>query len=156
MTKYNDKDVAILNVLKDAGKPLILAEIQSAMGVKIAVASIMKLVNGGFVAVAGKRVVDRKIKHSKIKTYKFVTDSIPNEKLTETETAIVAAAAKLDKPFTIADLSTAMGKTLKSGNVVGLLKKGNIAATGETVTVITDGTAEVNDYVYVKDITASN
>lgn len=134
---WNDAAKAIVKTLADSDKPLTLAEINSISGVEVLPGNITGLVKKGVILNVGKTVVAMPSKR-KVSLYTFVTaepqTNPANGKIcnyTETETAILAAIKDADEPMTLAQISEAMGRTLISGNINGLVTKGNIAIAGE-------------------------
>ena len=134
---WNEAAKAIVKTLADSDKPLTLAEINSISGVEILPGNITGLVKKGVILNVGKTVVAVPSKR-KVSTYAFVTaepqTNPANGKIcnyTETETAILATMKDADEPMTLAQISEAMGRTLISGNINGLVTKGNVAIAGE-------------------------
>ena len=52
--KFNEKDRAILEVLKNSSKPMTNKEISAALGTPVAADTLTSCVNKGIIAVAGK------------------------------------------------------------------------------------------------------
>ena len=136
-TTWNDAAKAIVKTLADSDKPLTLAEINAVSGVEVLPGNITGLVKKGVIINVGKTVIAVPSKR-KVSLYAFVTaepqTNPANGKIcnyTETETAILAAIKDADEPMTLAQISEVMGRTLISGNINGLVTKGNIAIAGE-------------------------
>lgn len=134
---WNDAAKAIVKTLADSERPLTLAEINSISGVEVLPGNITGLVKKGVILNVGSISVSVPSKR-KANTYVFVTaepqTSPATGKIcnyTETESAILAAIKDADEPMTLAQISEAMGRTLISGNINGLVTKGNIAIAGE-------------------------
>ena len=134
---WNDAAKAIVKTLADSDKPLTLAEINAISGVEILPGNITGLVKKGVILNVGKTVIATPSKR-KVSTYAFVTaepqTNPANGKIcnyTETETAILATMKDADEPMTLAQISEAMGRALISGNINGLVTKGNVAVAGE-------------------------
>lgn len=134
---WNDAAKAIVKTLADSDRPLTLAEINSISGVEVLPGNITGLVKKGVILNVGKTVVAVPSKR-KVSTYAFVTaepqTNPANGKIcnyTDTESAILAAIKDTDEPMTLAQISEAMGRTLISGNINGLVTKGNVAIAGE-------------------------
>ena len=134
---WNDAAKAIVKILADSDKPLTLAEINAISGVEILPGNITGLVKKGVILNVGKTdaLVPSK---RKVSLYAFVTaepqTNPANGKIcnyTETERAILATIKDSDAPMTLAQISEAMGRTLISGNINGLVTKGNVAVAGE-------------------------
>lgn len=72
----------------------------------------------------------------------------------ETERKIVEALASADGAMTLAEISEKIKVELKSGNIVALMKKGNVASDGERVIVCETCGAKrkVKEYSFVKAI----
>ena len=136
-TTWNDAAKAIVKTLADSDRPLTLAEINAVSGVEILPGNIKGLVKKGVILNVGKTVIAVPSKR-KVSLYAFVTaepqTNPANGKIcnyTETETAILATIKDADEPMTLAQISEVMGRTLISGNINGLVTKGNIAIAGE-------------------------
>ena len=134
---WNDAAKAIVKTLAESDKPLTLAEINAISGVEILPGNITGLIKKGVILNVGKTdaLVPSK---RKVSLYAFVTaepqTNPANGKIcnyTETETAILATIKDADEPMTLAQISEAMGRTLISGNINGLVTKGNVAVAGE-------------------------
>lgn len=134
---WNDAAKTIVKTLADSDKPLTLAEINAVSGVEILPGNITGLIKKGVILNVGKTdaLVPSK---RKVSLYAFVTaepqTNPANGKIcnyTETETAILATIKDADAPMTLAQISEAMGRTLISGNINGLVTKGNVAIAGE-------------------------
>ena len=134
---WNDAAKAIVKTLADSDKPLTLAEINAISGVEILPGNITGLVKKGVILNVGKTdaVVPSK---RKVSLYAFVTaepqTSPATGKIcnyTETESAILATMKNANELMTLAQISEAMGRTLISGNINGLVTKGNVAIAGE-------------------------
>lgn len=134
---WNDAAKAIVKTLADSDKPLTLAEINSISGVEILPGNITGLIKKGVILNVGKTdaLVPSK---RKVSLYAFITaepqTNPANGKIcnyTDTERAILATIKDADAPMTLAQISEAMGRTLISGNINGLVTKGNVAVAGE-------------------------
>ena len=134
---WNDAAKAIVKTLADSDKPLTLAEINTISGVEVLPGNITGLVKKGIILNVGK--VDAVVPSKrKVSLYAFVTaepqTNPANGKIcnyTETESAILATMKNADEPMTLAQISEAMGRSLISGNINGLVTKGNISIAGE-------------------------
>ena len=71
--KFNEKDRAIVEVLKNATKPMTNKEISAALGTPVAAGTLTSCVNKGIIAVAGKVEVSSSAPRE-VNTYAFVTD----------------------------------------------------------------------------------
>lgn len=134
---WNDAAKAIVKTLAESDKPLTLAEINAVSGVEILPGNITGLIKKGVILNVGKTdaLVPSK---RKVSLYAFVTaepqTNPANGKIcnyTETESAILATIKDADEPMTLAQISEAMGRTLISGNINGLVTKGNVSIAGE-------------------------
>ena len=134
---WNDAAKAIVKTLAESDKPLTLAEINAVSGVEILPGNITGLIKKGVILNVGKTdaLVPSK---RKVSLYAFVTaepqTNPANGKIcnyTDTETAILATIKDADAPMTLAQISEAMGRTLISRNINGLVTKGNVAIAGE-------------------------
>ena len=152
---YTANDRAIVEALKNASKPMTLAEINEATGLELKPGSLSAAVKKGLIA-KGNEVKVLRDSHREVSTFTFVTaDVLKNGdkayNYTDSEVKILAAAATLEGEFTLAELSDACGITLKSGNINSLVKKGNLAKAG-TRKVPCKAPAKVFTYVFVADI----
>ena len=134
---WNDAAKTIVKTLADSDKPLTLAEINAVSGLEVLPGNITGLVKKGVIINVGKTVIAVPSKR-KVSLYAFVTaepqTNPANGKIcnyTDTETAILATIKDADAPMTLAQISEAMGRTLISGNINGLVTKGNVAIAGE-------------------------
>lgn len=134
---WNDAAKVIVKTLAESDKPLTLAEINTISGVEILPGNITGLIKKGVILNVGKTdaLVPSK---RKVSLYAFVTaepqTNPANGKIcnyTDTERAILATIKDADEPMTLAQISEAMGRTLISGNINGLVTKGNVAVAGE-------------------------
>ena len=134
---WNDAAKAIVKTLAESDKPLTLAEINAISGVKVVAGNITSLVRQGVILNVGTTSVAVPSKR-KVNTYVFITaepqTNPANGKIcnyTDTERAILATIKDADAPMTLAQISEAMGRTLISGNINGLVTKGNVSMAGE-------------------------
>jgi hypothetical protein len=154
--KFNEKDYAIVKVLKEAGKAMTNKEISAALETAVAAGTLTSCVNKGIIAVAGKVEVSSPAPRQ-VNTYAFVTD----EKLktakgkektySETEMEVIATLKAADAPMSIVAISEKLDKKISAGAISGIVKVGNIAPVGKT-TVIGEKISTVNTYKFVKDI----
>ena len=154
---YTENDRAIVNALKGTDG-MTLAEI-NATGLEIKSGHIVSAMKKGLIASIGEREVTRPSTR-KVSTYNFVTaDAQVRENgkpfdYTEGESKVLAAAANIDSPFTLADLAKAMGvEKLSSGSINSLVRKGNITK-GDQVEVPAIAKSTVKVYGFVADIPA--
>ena len=162
VTTYTANDHVIVDVLKGAGHPMTLAEINAATGLApLKPGSMTAAIRKGLITKGEEIKVKRPAKRE-VSTYSFVTaDALKGGKdgkafnYTSSETNILAAAATMpkDAPFTLAELSAACGSEIKSGNINSLVKKGNLAKVG-TRKVDCETTAKVSTYVFAADVPA--
>ena len=134
---WNDAAKAIVKTLAESDKPLTLAEINAISGVKVVAGNITSLVRQGVILNVGTTSVAVPAKR-KVNTYAFITaepqTNPANGKIcnyTDTERAILATIKDADAPMTLAQIGEAMDRTLISGNINGLVTKGNVAMAGE-------------------------
>ena len=134
---WNDAAKAIVKTLAESDKPLTLAEINAISGVKVVAGNITSLVRQGVILNVGTTSVAVPAKR-KVNTYAFITaepqTNPANGKIcnyTDTERVILATIKDADAPMTLAQISEAMGRTLISGNINGLVTKGNVSMAGE-------------------------
>ena len=151
---------AIVEALKGNLDGLTIAELTAITGMEIKSGHVVSLSKRGYVEVIGEREVMRPAKR-KVATYVYVTSDVLNKEdgkpfnYTDGETAVLAAAAGFDGPFSLADLAAAMNKErMTSGSINGLVKKGNIARGENDLTIDTLAKSSVNVYGFVKDLPA--
>lgn len=156
---YSERDVAIVNALKNAPEGLTLAQLSEATGMEIKPGHITGAKRKGLIESIGEVEVIKEGKR-KVSTYNFVTADVLNKEdgkphnYTDNEKAVLTVAAGIDSPFTLADLATAMGlDKLSSGRINGLVGKGNISK-GEMVEVPCSTKSSVKVYGFVADIPA--
>lgn len=153
---YTENDRAIVSALKEAGKPMTLAEINEASGSKFVPGHIVAAMRKGLI-VKNSEIEMLKDGTRKVYTYNFVSAEVMNKpdgkpfNYTDGDKEIIAAAAKMDGPFTLDQLSEVMGRKVASGSTNSLIKKGNLAR-GEQIAVPCKVKSTVSTYVFVKDI----
>jgi hypothetical protein len=157
-TSYTANDRAIVDALRNAPEGLTLAGLCEATGLELKPGHVVSAMKKGLIASIGEVTVERPGTRE-VSTYNFVTaDVLTNGdkpfNYTDGEKEVLAAAAGIDSPFTLADLATAMNlDRLTSGRINGLVKKGNITK-GDMIEVPTTVKASAKVYGYVKDIPA--
>ena len=150
-TTYTENDRVIVKTLKDAGKPLTLAEINSIANTSIKSGSITSARNKGLIENAGTVPVNRTT-FKYVNSYEFATDITNGDvQVTDAQKEILAAAKSIKSPFTLDDLRTAMSKSIPSGTINALVQRGNFTK-GERVKVNRTVVSEVNSYVFKNDI----
>lgn len=134
---WNDAAKAVVKTLAESDKPLTLAEINAVSGVKVVAGNITGLIRQGIILNVGTVSVAVPSKR-KVYTYTLITadpqTNPANGKIcnyTDTEKAILATIKDADAPMTLAQIGEAMDRTLISGNINGLVTKGNVAIAGE-------------------------
>ena len=134
---WSDAAKAVVKTLAESDKPLTLAEINAVSGVKVVAGNITSLIRQGIILNVGTTSVAVPSKR-KVNTYTLITaepqTNPANGKIcnyTDTEKAILATIKDADAPMTLAQIGEAMDRTLISGNINGLVTKGNVAITGE-------------------------
>ena len=148
---YTENDRVIVKTLKDAGKPLTLAEINSIANTSIKSGSITAARNKGLIENAGTVPVNRTT-FKYVNSYEFATDITNGDvKVSDAQKEILAVAKTMEGPFTLDDLRTAMSKSIPSGTITALVKRGNFIK-GEPVKVNRIVVSEVNSYVLKNDI----
>ena len=148
---YTENDRVIVKTLKDAGKPLTLAEINSIANTSIKSGSITAARNKGLIENAGTVPVNRTT-FKYVNSYEFVTDITNGDvKVSDAQKEILAVAKTMKSPFTLDDLRTAMSKSIPSGTINALVQRGNFTK-GERVKVNRTVVSEVNSYVFKNDI----
>lgn len=134
---WSDAAKAVVKTLAESDKSLTLAEINAVSGVKVVAGNITSLIRQGIILNVGTTSVAVPSKR-KVNTYTLITadpqTNPANGKIcnyTDTEKAILAIIKDADAPMTLAQISEAMDRTLISGNINGLVTKGNVAIAGE-------------------------
>lgn len=151
---YTENDRAIVSALK--GGDMTLAQLREATGLDLKPGHITSAMKKGLICSSGEVEVQRPTSRE-VSTYNFVSaEAFSNGdkpfNYTDGEKEILAAAAGIDSPFTLADLAKAMGREkVYSGSINGLVKKGNISK-GEPVEVPAISKSTVKVYSFVKDI----
>ena len=155
---YNDNDRAIVSALKGTDG-MTLAELSAATGLELKPGNIRGAINKGLVEVIGERDIERDGLRN-VSTYSLITKDVMTNgegdkakpySYSETETAILAALDGAEAPMTLAELSAKVGKTLVSGNINGLVTKGNVRNDGKVkVAVKLPDTVKV--YGFLADI----
>lgn len=155
---YNDNDRAIVGALKGTDG-MTLAELSAATGLELKPGNIRGSINKGLVEVIGEKDIERDALRN-VSTYSLITaevmtngegDKAKPYSYSETETAILNALNGAEAPMTLAEISTKVGKTLVSGNINGLVTKGNVRNDGKIkVSVKVPDTVKV--YGFLADI----
>ena len=134
---WSDAAKAVVKTLAESDKPLTLAEINTVSGVKVVAGNITSLIRQGIILNVGTTSVAVPSKR-KVNTYTLITaepqTNPANGKIcnyTDTEKAILVTIKDADAPMTLAQIGEAMDRTLISGNINGLVTKGNVAIAGE-------------------------
>lgn len=157
---YTDNDRAIVNALRGS-EGMTFAELKEATGLGDALTSghLVGAMKKGLIAHEGDREVMRPSK-GKITPFTYVDSEVHMKEdgkaanYTDNEKNVLAAAASIESPFTLADLAAAMGlEKLSSGSINGLVKKGNITK-GEKIEKISYTKDTVAVYVLVNEIPA--
>lgn len=159
---FNDNDKNIYAVLKAATAPLSFNQINEAVqlagGKPIKIAQLTSAVKKGVAAKQGSLTTTEQ-KARKVTYYSFITaEPQLNPKtgkeftLTDSEKgildAISGAADGFDKnAFTLGDLSLLVGRKLFSGNILGLVRKGNIEKSEDMVERMVEVERTVLTYV---------
>ena len=153
---YTEKDRALVAILKDR-EPMTLDEINAVAGSPIAfvTGNVVSAMRKNLIAKVGEREIVKDGKR-KIGTYNFLTEDplLNGDKpynYTDSEKEILRVAALFKGPFTIAELSEAVGRKIYSGSISSLVKKGNLGK-GDQVEVATKVKSTVSVYAFVKDI----
>lgn len=158
---FNDNDKNIYAVLKAATAPLSFNQINEAVqlagGKPIKIAQLTSAVKKGVAAKRGSLTTTEQ-KARKVTYYSFITaEPQLNPKtgkeftLTDSEKGIldaISGAADFSKDaFTLGDLSALVGRKLFSGNILGLVRKGNIEKREDTVERMVEVERTVLTYV---------
>ena len=155
---YSDIQLAVIKVLKENPDGLTNAEICEATGMTVHPGTLTGLVKSGNIEVAGSREIERITKTAPVTMYELVTaEPLKNAEgkeynYTDSAKEVLAAAATIEGPFSLADLSAAMGKNIVSGHTNHLVKKGNLRNLGKIGAIgERTSTKEVNVYAFVAD-----
>lgn len=162
--KYNDTDRAIFDILKASDHPLTFNEINEAVIASgreaIKIAHVTSAVKKGIVIKSGEVEVERPSNH-KVTGYAFA-GAEPNLdpksgkefNYTEGEKSILSAlaASNHEGNFTLAQLSEIVGRKLTSGNINGLVRKGNLEKLDEKVEVTSISKGKVGTYTTAVDV----
>lgn len=155
---YTENDRAIVDALKNAPEGLTLAELKETTDLDLKSGHLVSAKNKGLIATAGQIEIISPSKRS-VSTYTYVSSDVAQDakgkpyNYSDNETAILAAAAKMEGFFTLAELAVAMGvEKVQPGSVNSLVNpKGNLEK-GDQVEIPAVKKSKVNVYVFVKDI----
>jgi hypothetical protein len=154
---YTDNDRALVATLKGQ-EPMTLAQINEASGMNFLPGHIVSAMRKNLI-VKTDTITVLKPATRPVSTFVFVTSDIQKKAdgkdwgYTDSEREVLAAAAKIDSPFTLAQLSEAVGHKLFSGSINSLVKKGNLSK-GEDTEVEYMAKSKVNLYAFNADIPA--
>lgn len=164
--KFNEKDVLIVKILKEANAPLTLAEINAIVdseiheisNFEIKPGTITATKNKGVIAVAPEKKTTFRKQNREVSTYKFVTDEVmknakgKEKAYSDSEKEILEVLKKADGVMTLAEIAKARNlDKIGAGAISGLVKAGNVEMAGR-IKVESFTEDEVNAYVFVKDI----
>lgn len=145
----NETRVAVLKVLRNATKPMTLAEIANAMGVeKIATGTTNAMLTAGYIAKGDKVKVPAAGKRN-VNTYAYKSEPAKDTKvvMNETRVAILATLKGANKPMTLAEIANAIGaEKINPGVITPMLTAETIVVAGET-SVPTKTSKNVDTYV---------
>lgn len=144
----NETRVAVLAVLRNATKPMTLAEIANAMGVeKVATGTTNAMLTAGYIAKGEKVKVAATGKRS-VNTYMYGGEPAANTKvvMNDTRVAILNTLRNAAAPMTLAEIATAIGmEKLNPGVITPMLNAETVKAAGTTM-VATKTTKTVDTY----------
>jgi len=127
---YSDNDRLIVNTLKGVEAGLTLAEINANANADIKPGTMTSAIKKGLIEKVGEREVYKPYM-KEVNTYTLVSKEVQVKEdgksynYSDGENEILNAFA--DGAYTLAELSEMVGRTLTSGSINGLVKKGNIA-----------------------------
>lgn len=137
LTPLTESAKAVLEILAASDKPLTIAELNERTNVIITPGHISGLIKRGLIYNAGQVAAEVASKRPN-KVYELVTDAVQTNpatgkvcNYTDAEKSILVALKDAAEPLTLAQLSELVGKVLISGNINGLVTKGNVAIAGE-------------------------
>lgn len=153
----NDNDKIIVSALKGAAEPMTIAELNEALGTSLLPIHFNHARTGGFIEKAGEREVT-KMRTSQVCVYFYINSDIATDakgnpcNYSESQNAILAAAAEMDGDFILSELAEKMGvEKVAPGSVTSLVTRGNLGKREEKREVAHPTTSTVSTWKYVKD-----
>ena len=134
---WSDAAKSVVRALAASDRPLSIAEMNAVSDVKILSGHISGLVKQGIILNAGTTIVNIPSKR-KAGLYVFNTDEVkinltsgkPYNYSDAEKDILNAFEGREDVPMTLAQISELVGRNLTSGNINGLVTKGNISFIG--------------------------
>jgi len=153
----NDNDRLIVSALKGTDG-LTIAEVNEKLGSSLLPVHFNHAAKGGYIEKIGTREV-LKARPREVGLYSYIDSHIANDAkgnpctYSESQNAILAAAAMIDGEFTLAQLAEAMGvEKVAPGSVTSLVNRGNLAKSENKATVMSETKSEVAVWGYLKDV----
>ena len=154
--QVNDNDRLIVSALKGTDG-LTIAEVNEKLGSSLLPVHFNHAKDGGFIEKIGTREVIKE-RPSQVGLYTYVNSDIALDgkgnpcNYSDSQHAILAAAATIDGYFTLAQLAEVMGiEKVAPGSVTSLVNRGNLAKSEEKATVMRASKTEVAVWGYIKD-----
>lgn len=147
--KMNETRVAVLAVLRNATKPMTLAEIAAAAGIdKIATGTTNAMVAAGYIAKADKTKVPAVGKRN-VNTYAYASEPAKDTKvvMNETRVAVLATLKNAAAPMTLAEIAAAIGVEKLNPSVITPMVNAETVKTVGTRPVLTVTSKNVDTYV---------
>jgi hypothetical protein len=157
-TKFtvNDNDRLIVSALKGTDG-LTIAEVNEKLGSSLLAIHFNHAAKGGFIAKIGEREIMKQRKAG-VCVYFYINSDVANDAkgnpctYSETQNAILAAAASMEGDFTLTELAEVMGvEKVAPGSVTSLVNRGNLGKREEKREVFHDYPSTVTVWGYVKD-----
>lgn len=153
----NDNDRLIVSALKGTDG-LTIAEVNEKLGSSLLPVHFNHAAKGGYIEKIGAREVI-KARPREVGLYSYIGDEIALDSkgnpcnYSDTQKAILAAAATIDGEFTLAQLAEVMGvEKVAPGSVTSLVNRGNLAKSENKATVMSETKSEVAVWGYLKDV----
>lgn len=152
----NDNDRLIAGALKGTDG-LTIAEVNERLGSSLLPIHFNHAKTGGFIEKIGEKEVTKQ-RPSQVCVYYYINSDVATDakgnpaNYSDTQNAILAAAASMEGDFILAELAEVMGvEKVAPGSVTSLVNRGNLGKREEKRTVYHDATSPVAIWGYVKD-----
>ncbi len=152
----NDNDRLIVSALKGTDG-LTIAEVNEKLGSSLLPIHFNHAKTGGFIEAVGQKEIIKQ-RPSQVCVYYYLNSDIATDakgnpcNYSDSQNAILAAAAGMEGDFILSELADAMGiEKVAPGSVTSLVNRGNLGKREEKRTVFHDAPSTVTVWGYVKD-----
>ena len=152
----NDNDRLIVSALRGTDG-LTIAEVNEKLGSSLLPIHFNHAKTGGFIEAVGQKEIIKQ-RPSKVCVYYYINSDIATDakgnpcNYSDSQNAILAAAAGMEGDFILAELADAMGiEKVAPGSVTSLVNRGNLGKREDKREVFHDATSTVTVWGYVKD-----